>query len=168
MELYQLLISFLIVWVWWVFKNTADLGVFFRRLLTVCLSCGGGLFGRIGGGVFWRGNQMVCGAWIRTGRMELRERGLQYRWRYLEFKIKIIVSLYYYFFKIIDDDDLDRQGVARISDALQAHMWPDMTMKNKKGTVYVQCCQICTIKKLCQYRYGRAESQWECFVWYER
>ena len=36
---------------------------------------------------------------------------------------------------IVPIDDLDKRGVARVSDTLQAHMWPHMTMKKQKGTI---------------------------------
>ena len=46
-----------------------------------------------------------------------------------------IYSIYNHYLIIIEIDCDDDGGVVRISDALQAHMWPDMKMK-RKGTFF--------------------------------
>ena len=45
----------------------------------------------------------------------------------------VFIIIIYHYLIIIEIDCDDDGGVVRISDALQAHMWPDMKMK-KKGT----------------------------------
>ena len=45
------------------------------------------------------------------------------------YNLRVIIIVIAYFLS----DSLDRKGVARVSDALQAHMWPDIRMKNNKG-----------------------------------